>query len=219
MGLALSRALGEWQGHVIDDPAHHPTITRYLEAVLERRPYPARNAKGEPYQWCGAFVAFCLGDLHPELRRRLFPSTVRLFVFGMYSFDPNLWPLRRVLHPGGDLESIVKWHQRTGSLRLCQVLRGSGRLRWEPRPGDIGTVRPTHTRDGKRTPWGGHVLLVESFDPKSGIVRTFEGNAGGEGPRGRIRDGVVRNARAITQFEMLIRPSERDFDQDVRYVA
>jgi hypothetical protein len=87
-----------------------------------------------------------------------------------------------------------------------------GKLSWQPAPGDVATYRRV---DGG--PWGGHVTYVDSV-AEDGTLSTMEGNASGDGPKGRILDGVVRGKHAAINAQMIVRMSMADFVGGVEYV-
>lgn len=228
---AAQRCLDEHKVGVVDRKEFYPTISRYLQASGDMRPYPDVNSRGQQRQWCGDLVAWGYADdhlgIHPTIRRCLFPSTYRLYVMGKYLPDWNaktkagVWRYKKVRLSSGREVGIREWHKESGALRLfatpAKNAQFVGDLPWKPRAGDIGTVRRTFNRDGKPTPWGGHVVMITGVGVE--LLTTVEGNAGGSGPDGqKIRDGVVTNRRPVSDFETLLRPSLCDFDLGVTYI-
>lgn len=222
---AIGRADELWRLNVVDDPKHVN-----FQAIRDVIHHGVRNnqkyEKSGDYEWCTAFAfGWCqLGDaaagvpeLDPEIREHLAPSTVRLWIYGSYGYDANLWPHRTLSVGGAPPAPIRSVHAKMGSLRVIQTPKATGLLTWDPQPGDIATVRPTYGDDKKTRPWGGHGFLIESYDPIKKTVATYEGNAGGRGPKGPIRDGVVRNIRPVSTLMMIIRPSACDYLPGLRW--
>ena len=79
---AVRRAFIEWMRD-IEEPdgdslngAYH--IEKYIKIGLGwvwTKPY----VKDRQFEWCGAFVAWCLDRLKPEIRRKIMPSTYRMW--------------------------------------------------------------------------------------------------------------------------------------------
>ena len=196
-----------------DDPEQCGLITRYLRAVGERRPYPARDAKGAPYQWCGAFWAWCwhgaCTGLHEEIRHRLVQSTYRLLVFGGWVEDAGHWPYTKVRHEGVEY-TTAEW--------LRDAPRWSRKYAHGMQRSDLDSILPGDLLTVGRGRWGqgGHIVLALGAD--SGRILTIEGNSTGPGPYGDRREGVVMHCRKPSEVRLHLRPSRRDLLHGVEYL-
>ena len=86
----LNQALIEWELNISEPPKDQkePRIDAYIRSNLGLNWSSAdvsRLDKPTPYtrdsfSWCGAFVAFCYGEITPaSLRKKVFPSTYRMY--------------------------------------------------------------------------------------------------------------------------------------------
>lgn len=146
--------------------------------------------------WCGAFVAYCWKSIHPRLRKDLFASTYRLWLYGQYQADSNLW--KPTMANG---INIRYYNQTHGGLRLfakdfrCAI------------PGDICIVG-----QGK---YGSHITLVVNRTDAG--LETISGNGLGIRINGSLGPGVVKNLYKPEQVRFIIRPSVADLDCTVVY--
>lgn len=173
--LALERAELEWRIWTAER-----TLVYLSEGVLDQR-----SSLGS-YQWCGAFAAFCWQEVHPELRKRLWPSVYRLLVYADYGVDRNLWPA-----------SLAARFPRIEPPRVLVDVRDGNRA--EIRPGDICLVGVSKPR---------HITLASSIEDVG--LHTISGNGLGllaGGGRGR---GVVKNLVPWPQVWYAIRPASAD---------
>ena len=160
---------------------------------------------GPGYEWCGAFAAYCWPEIHPLIRRSLWPSTYRLALFGDYRADRNIIPLH-----------WARVGDRVAEARIVHASAGSSRCRWTGegartaalQPGDVVCV------DGKG-PWGRHVaLVVEPSAPEAEVI-TISGNGSGLWPRHKRGSGVVKYAYSRPRIWQALRPSAIDMDPAV----
>lgn len=221
---ALRCADKEWCKGIRDSKKtkNFQEIQKYIYSVGSRRSYKNNG----DFQWCGAYVAYCYSGhedaigIHPLLRR-LFASTYKLYLYGHYRSDENIWKTNYVSLTGKEM--LVKdWHSLHSSRRMIQFPARDG-FSWDPQPGDIATVNAS-----KRGPWGKHIVLVEGYEPVSdglpGFLSTFEGNGIGYSPEENSDEklikweGVVRNERSLDSVQMVVRPSLLDFKHDTNFV-
>jgi len=213
----LAAAESEWERGVRDQAGHHgmARIDLYIRdghglGWTWERPYVGNGQ----YQWCGAFVAWCMAaaGLLPRLRRDCWSSTTRLDAYGRYGVLQGVTMPTRVRLPGGKVLDVRTWHESLGAeLRRWQAPQPGRDLAWEPAPGDIALV-------GTRG-CGQHVALVRQVDLARGILLTTEGNATGLGPGGARFEGVVHHERplptrgnsATYHVRTIIRPARADF--------
>lgn len=73
------------------------------------------------------------------------------------------------------------------------------------RPGDIVTVFTTAKKF-----YGDHIVLAADYPNEAGDFPTFEGNAKGAGPIGRI-EGVIKRERNLNDVAYIYRLSAEDF--------
>ena len=136
------------------------------------------------FEWCGAFASYAwrAAGLGLPSRYTYFASTFRLDCWGHYK------PFEKTPNPrpaSGVPRKIVELDESSGPL---QAHFGDGD---PPRAGDILMV------GGVNTAYGKHVTIVESYDTKTGVFTTLEGNATGAGPSGATRHGVIRGRRPV----------------------
>jgi len=219
---AAAVAITEWLRDVRDipdDPEQCALITRYLRATGTEAPYPARNAKRQPRQWCGDFWAWCWHGagtgLHEPIRDVLLQSTYRLLIFGGFAKDARLWPFKSVAYQGRTL-FVGDWlADEPRYARRCGY-HGSALVDLEAiLPGDLLTVPGA---SGSRGRWGegGHIALAAGVD--RGFVLTYEGNSTGPGPHGDRREGVVWHLRTKEEVCLHLRPSPLDLLPGVEYL-
>lgn len=162
------------------------------------------------FEWCGAFAcsAWRAAGLSLALGKTYFASTYRLDRYGSYdiAFEGTPNPAPDV----GPRRKRIELDEHSGPLDPYFAPDDP------PRAGDLLLV------GGKRTGYGKHVTLVESYDAASGTFTTLEGNATGPGPGGGTRHGVIRGRRpvglkgseAATTYHArrLIRPAPADLE-------
>jgi len=214
--IALYEAKLAWLSDVVDLP--HPASptfehSRSIIDALIRTPIGIDWYWEDPYQangdyeWCGTVAAKGWGraGLKLAMRRNFFSSNYRLDRWAKYkpheqhtNPKPPTGPYRKIL----ELDELS---------RPADAMFGPDD---PPREGDILTV------GGKNTGPGKHITMVESFDTRTGIFTTIEGNGTGLGPDGMRRHGIVRASRptglkagsppTIYHARRLIRPALSD---------
>lgn len=209
-------ALAEYLRDVRDlpgDPRQCELITRYLRAVGEHRDYPAKGSNGRPYQWCGAFWAFCWRGagtgLHEAIRHRLIQSTYRLLICGGWVEDEGHWPYTKVRHEG-EVHAMRDW--------LARSPRWARKYAHGMERSDLDSISPGDLLTVGKGRWGqgGHIVLALGHD--AGRILTIEGNSTGPGPYGDRREGVVMHARKPSEVRLHLRPSRRDLLPGVEYL-
>lgn len=215
--VALAAAVAAWERGIVDPrrPTGDDASRDFIDAIGRTR--EGTNSGGRRYkkdgdrEWCGDFAAYCWGKagLALDLREIYFASTFRLDCYGRYA---------EAFRGLSDREPDVRkrWPKpadpEAGRLYLQLDPKSTVRdvFAFRPRAGDILLV------GGASSGYGTHVCLVESFDANRRIFHTIEGNAHGLQPDGQIRQGVVRNQRALgsrgdpMHARRLIRPGIAD---------
>lgn len=174
--MAVERAQEEWKCWRLS------RILDYMRlGVLDNR-----TALGN-YQWCGAFAAYCWQDVHPEIRKHLWPSVYRLLLYANYGIDKNLWPA----------EMAARFPRTEPPRVLIDVRLISDRKLI--RPGDVCLV-------GSGEP---HHIAIATI-VADGFLHTISGNGLGllaSNMRGR---GVAKNLYPWPQVWYAIRPAPGD---------
>lgn len=188
---ALAKAVQLYQSDIWDPPArdHRPVAERWRDAITEMIGgdgrghglgwgWEGRYAGDGDFEWCGAFAARCWeeGGLLPLVRRESWASCYRL----------QRWASHRPTSPAAPSFASPP--------RLCVAFDEHTQALpegLEVRPGDVLIVGGVGTGPGK------HITLVERFDEATGTFWTYEGNAGGLGPDGKRRQGVIRGRRRL----------------------
>lgn len=193
--LAVRNALDWWKldiydPEIDDDSALAHTskhaITQFIREGLCWTWEPEYAGDGD-FEWCLAFVAKCWERLKKQIRIDCIASTHRVDRYGAY---------RELLGKSTGVKP------ETGAREYGVVKGDYKNLTFDPRPGDILLV-------GKKG-YGTHGCLVESYDAATGVFRTIEGNAFGQGPNGERQQGVVRFKRGIGQVRRIVRPGVDD---------
>jgi len=162
------------------------------------------------FEWCGAFAAYvwARSGIRLAIRKTYFASTYRLDRWARYMRVDTSIPNPRPSVTQADPRMIINLDE---TARPNDAKMPDGSL---PRAGDIVMVGGVNTGPGK------HITIVESFDPKSGVFTTIEGNGFGLLPSGSPAQGVIRATRRVglsagakpsTYFvRRIIRPSLHD---------
>lgn len=137
------------------------------------------------YEWCTTYVAYCYSTgavIKLDMRTNFLSSTDRLDKFGQY--------LPALNHPNpkpatGPFRMMIELDEHSQAI---DAVFPDGTL---PRAGDLGMAGGIHTGPGK------HGFLLTGWDPALGVAKTLEGNATGIGPRGNIRQGIIRGTRRV----------------------
>ena len=217
----LQAGLEEWQNGVRE---------RGSTNRGERVDQYARNAKMRPGgEWCGYFTGHALsqaGFKHPESLAS-YQKARDYFMYRNYTSKTGSDKNDR-------LDDLRAQHQANGDGRQYFMLPESPTQRRVTRPGTWGNRRYGHvdadantfTHDRLPIRAGdvalfthGHVGMVDSYDPATGLLTTVEGNTTGRGPDGRRRSGaVVRKTYDLTdprvraKFDGFGRPARADFE-------
>lgn len=189
---ALAKAVQLYQSDIWDPPArdHRPVADRWRDAITEMIGgdgrghglgwgWERRYLGDGDFEWCGAFAARCWedGGLLRQARLESWASCYRL----------QRWATGRPT-------STSPAAPGAACMRLCVPFNEHSTalpIGLEVRPGDVLIVGGAGTGPGK------HITLVERFDEHAQAFHTYEGNAGGIGPDGKSRQGVVRTVRRI----------------------
>lgn len=196
-----------------DDPGGHADrwraqIDDMLRAVGWTHEVPYQG-DGD-VEWCGIFVGACYRDAGVQLSilKRYFPSCYRLQRYASYrpidDRDVNAKP------PAGVAPRLL--------VKLDEASRAIPKMPdgTDIRRGDIMIVGGIGTGPGK------HITMIDRVT--DGQIHTVEGNARGNGPDGKRRQGVVRRfytvglssnyqhtSPATYHPRWIIRPSPADF--------
>ena len=138
------------------------------------------------FEWCTTLIAYAwneAAEIHLKpYRYYFFASTDRLDALGHY----RRWQEHDNPRPAvGPYMQIIELDENSQA-HHCRFPDGS-----LPRAGDIVLVGGVNTGPGK------HGVLAASFNEKTGVFETWEGNANGLGPKGIIRQGVIKATRRI----------------------
>ena len=208
--VAVGRAEAEWKAWPALGKMGQPTIRDgYITASGGTLGRTSRA------NWCGWFAAFCWLSVHPTLRKHLVASTYRLFLFGSYGADKNLWPPDAIQGTGPRGEKTTKrYHISTGKQRKWTKGVGCGAV--DILPGDILCVRSGKDED----PNGGHVVLaVEPCGLGQTHVATISGNGQGARADSSVGGGVVRNDYSREDIRQIIRLSAHDLNPELTYLG
>lgn len=95
--VVLAAAEAEWERPVVEPPGPNADrIDTYIRGSQGLGwGWESRYTRDRQFAWCGAFMAWCWGaaGLRPELRRRICPSTYRIWKAGQSG--PDRLPGRR----------------------------------------------------------------------------------------------------------------------------
>ncbi len=198
---AVDSALGELRRGVHEEGGDNrgPDVERYL-----------RTAGAEPGQmWCGAFAAWNLGHAAGEGGR--FTGAAHLasdrkaqsfFMYRDYSSQRMDDARREADRAAGTSRRYMTFAGSSGdayarSHHLDHEVYSSPRD-LPARPGDVVVMR-------------GHVAMVESYDPATGILHIVEGNAGAATDRVGRRTLDLNRAAHRDSIQGIGRPSIADF--------
>ncbi len=139
------------------------------------------------FEWCTTFIAYCINKVAPiplkPWRFYFFASTDRLEALSHYDAwqgeIPNPKPASGPYHQVIELDETSQAHE-------CRFADGS-----LPRAGDIVLVGGVHTGAGR------HGVLAVGYNENTGVFDTWEGNATGLGPKGVLRQGVIKATRRV----------------------
>lgn len=138
---------------------------------------PAYEKNGD-YKWCGTMPATGFAPFLPlAIRQKYLASNYRLDRFFRELPVENEAP---PLVTGPTKRLHVEFDEHSGPADLEAI---------GPQAGDIALVGGT--TDG----YGVHITMLECWDGRE--LHTIESNAGGAGPRGNDREGVVRRTRPV----------------------
>jgi len=224
---AVESAVAEWESVVRENGEANrgEAVDKYVDNA----------GVDEGSEWCGAFVGYALeqaGFKHaPNIASRTKARDYFLYR------DPHSKPGS---DKNGELDELRANHEASGSGREFYILEDSDSktAKRAKTPGIYGEKKYDHydvdgnTHDHSELPIRpgdvalynrGHVGIVQSYDPTTGVLVTLEGNAGGgELPDGTVagQDALVRKTYDLTneedrkQFEGFGRPSASDFEAD-----
>lgn len=194
----LASALELWESGVVD--VHQSEAIKQMFRAcgwgfwVDDKDGYRNNAK---HAWCGIFQAYAalnvgrhLADrqcvavgLDPEIANHCLPSTQRM-------------------------QSVRKWEAAGVTMPTMWVMDGTTGANPEYlEPGMVATIAARDYGDA-RNKYGGHFVLIESYDPATQTVNTVEGNAKGELGNGNgWGEGVVRrrgkHARKLSDFRRI----------------
>lgn len=188
---------------------------------------------GDDFEWCGAFVAYCMPWIDPELRQVYWSSTDRLNAYAQHKLLFGSAREKRLAakYPKFTRRSWeAKGHEWTSAYARQFVTFDEQSVTGPPeaRAGDIALVGPAFRQTGFRA-HGDHVVLVDKPSEVSArwALDTYEGNAYGEIPgrpetKARPVQGVIRGVRpvglrkadrrSVYHLRRWIRPSFFDVD-------
>lgn len=217
---SVASAQQEWQNGVRESggPNRGPRIDQY-----------ARSANMSPGgEWCGYFTGFNYTQNGFRDSASLASYQKARDYFMYRSYTSNTGSARNQ-----ENDQIRTQHAQQGSSRQYFMLEESPTRERVTRAGDWGRERYGHydanantfnyqnlpVRGGDTVLFNrGHVGMVESYDPRSGLLTTLEGNTSGMGADGRQRSqAVVRKTYDLSdpavrqQFDGFGRPSALDF--------
>lgn len=141
--------------------------------------------------WCGMFVGASLyrgGGLDEELRKG-FLHTSNVLDFFNYTQKVNAARAPRSVWADGEWHDLKTYHASRGAPRMwtgraavTATMEGDGAL--DVRPGDVVLIDHWGNRKAPQ-----HITMVESYDPKTKILATIEGNTSGiQAPDGKVTD-------------------------------
>jgi hypothetical protein len=161
--------------------------------------------------WCGYFTQFNYDQAARENRGR-FGGALHSFEKARSFFGYRSYTDARAT-TNARLDALREQHQGEGSARRFMVLEGSSGQRWAERnnrPHEVFDPGTLPLRAGDTALFNrGHVGLVEGYDPRTGILTTIEGNAGG----GQVlrREYDLNDPAVRARFEGFGRPALGDF--------
>jgi hypothetical protein len=179
---------------VADLAAHKPEALRWrdvIDGICKRTgwagftPYKGNHAGLE---WCGVTADDCwlTAGLAPRWNAEWFGSTHRLFAWAHYLTNPAS---ARANPPPSAGE------QRRMAAKLGPTSKVTD-LPFAIREGDVIVIgRPTDLE--KLLVVGRHIEIAIGVDLERAIVHTVGGNAGGNGPDGKPREGITVSERHI----------------------
>lgn len=201
----LEAALDEWSKVVRDDDRGVPGDREVIAGYFRANGWGAwlDNVTGGGYvehsrtSWCGQFAAAmgqrvgdylvdgqCVGiGLDDDLARGVIVSTARLA-------DRKKWRAA-----GFDMPT----HYRASTVPSMLQRSGDGQLVEAASvlfPGVVATFKTS----GRKPQIGDHIVIVERFDPETGLVHTVEGNGRGELGDGSSGEGVIRTTRRLADL-------------------
>jgi|GEM_PF-3134975 len=140
--------------------------------------------------WCGMFVTSHLfrgGGLDQELRAG-FLHVDNVIDYFNYTQAAKADRVPKSVWADGEWHELKDYHGIRGSVRkwtprsvVKSTMEGGGGL--DVRPGDVVLIDHSGTKSSPQ-----HITMVESYDPKSKILTTIEGNTGGiQAPDGKVK--------------------------------
>lgn len=217
---SVASAQQEWQNGVRESGGANrgPRIDQY-----------ARNAGMSPGgEWCGFFTGFNYSQngFRDAASLASYQKARDYFMYRSYTSDTGSTRNQ-------ENDQLRAQHAQQGSSRQYFMLEESPNRERVTRPGEWGNQRYGHynadpntfnyqtlpVRSGDTVLFNrGHVGMVESYDPRTGLLTTLEGNTSGTGPDGRQRSQAVArktydlsNPAVRQQFDGFGRPSALDF--------
>lgn len=183
----LSSALALWREEIKDED-QSPTIKGMFRACgwgfwVDDADGYRNNAK---HAWCGIFQGYAASLIGYYLEPGQCVSV---------TLDADI--LKHCIPSTARMVSDAKW--RAAGVRKPQTVTINGAGTTALVPGALATIAARDYGD-RRNEYGGHFVLVESYDANTGMVATVEGNAWGTMPDGSRGEGVVRNSRPVEQF-------------------
>jgi len=169
---AVDRAEKEFKS-VVRDPS--PRVDHYIRSAEGLGwDWTDEYKKDKQFEWCGAFAAFCHTAVLPEIRKKHFPSTYRLYTWAKGT--PRMIPLEDI-QPGdicitSTANTKKKWGQH---ITLCVEVLDEEYIRtiegnaWGHLPdGEYAQGVVTRKRclvKGREASWVSHAykLLAEDF--------------------------------------------------------
>lgn len=199
---AVFQATIDWLSDVVDAKASTITAAsrEYIDETV-RTPIGSNWTWESPYrgdgaiEWCGMFVARAYhATVKLALRQAFFPSTYRLDRFARYrdidgTKNPRPTPSKSPISVLAVAERMIVELDEYSKPTDAVFPDGTS-----PRGGDILLV------GGVNTGYGKHCTLVRSYQvgvSGLGYFETIEGNATGKGPKGDVRQGVIRAKRPV----------------------
>ena len=192
--VALATAEEEWLRGVREPEGTSANGTADILRYIKEglRWNPPKDYKDGTFHWCGAFAAYCYSKA------------------GMHPDLRKFWMPSCNRQYYGHFER-GHWPRKDNQSRVTYTDRDGGEIL----PGDIVMVG-----DASGKPSGSHITLCHIV--REDHIETFEGNAKGKLPGGRIAEGVIRQKRYFKpggpQGNYIIkwawRPDPTDFVRD-----